>query len=357
MTLIKKGAKGVKIVDIQSRLRLLGYDLGITEIDGIFGEETEMAIMEFQKNRCISVTGVIDDECWQELVDAGYSIGDRLLYLKEPPFRGDDVKILQFWLKSLGFFKNNENGIFNKSTSKALMEFQKNMKLKMDGILGGKTLEHLIGLKRIINDKQSSNYPVLKKIKKIRKNPLKIIIDYGLFPSDMNRAFGDFQKSKIDFCSKISYFCSEILKANALSVFVTSEKTGSSYPRLFSRIKKANKSKGDLLLSINISCNENEDENIFRCHYFKGIKSFSRNGKILADFLCNEFEKNMPDTTVESLGASYAILKDTNMTSVYIEAGNMNNKKMAALLAKEDFQAQTGRCIADAIIKYIRENL
>lgn len=355
--MIKKGAKGLKIVDIQSRLRLLGYNLGRTEIDGIFGEETEKAIKEFQKKRCISVTGVVDDECWQELVDAGYSIGDRLLYLKEPPFRGDDVKILQFWLKSLGFFKNKENGIFNKSTGRALMEFQRNMKLKMDGILGGKTLEHLKGLKRIINDKQSSNYPDVKKRKRDHEKPVKIIIDYGIFPSDMKDGFAELSKNKINLCSQISVFCSEILKNNGFEVFYTSDKTNTSSPGLFSRIKKANKAKGDLIVSINIGFDENKDENIFRAYYFKGIKSFSRNGKRLADLICAEFEKRIPDIFSESSGASFAVLKDTNMTSVYIEAGNMNNKNMAALLADRDFQQKTGMCIADALIKYIREDI
>ncbi len=357
MTLIKKGAKGLKVVDIQSRLRLLGYNLGRTEIDGIFGDETEKAIKEFQEKRCISVTGVVDDECWQELVDAGYSMGDRLLYLKEPPFRGDDVKILQFWLKSLGFFKNNENGIFNKSTGKALMEFQKNMKLKMDGILGGKTLEHLVGLKRIINDKQSSNYPVVKKMRNVQKNPLKIILDYGVFPSDMKDGLGDLLKNKIDVSLKISDICSDLLKNSGFSVSFTSGKKENSYEGIFTRIKKANKSKGDLLVSINIGYSDNESYNMLRCYFFKGIKSFSRNGKKLADLICSEFEKNITGITARSSGASYAVLKDTNMTSVYIEAGNMNNKNPAVLSANRDFQENTGRCIASALIKYIEENL
>ena len=90
--------------------------------------------------------------------------------------------------------------------------------------------------------------------------------------------------------------------------------------------------------------------------YFKGIKSFSRNGKRLADLICSEFE-NISGVSVQSSGASYAVLKDMNMTSVYIEGGNMNNKDLAVLLADRDFQQRTGRCIADAIIRYIAENL
>jgi len=357
LTLIKKGAKGLKIVDIQSRLRLLGFDLGKTEIDGIFGEETENAIKEFQKKRCISVTGVIDDECWQELVDAGYKIGDRLLYLKEPPFRGDDVKTLQFWLKSLGFFKHNEHGIFDKNTSKALIEFQKNMKLRMDGIFGGETLEHLIGLKRIINEKQSSNYPVFKKRKTEKENPARIIIDFGEFPSDMKDEMRKMLRQKIEICFNIVNYCVESLKNANISVILTSDRPGSVLTKLFSRIKKANKSNGDMLVSINIGYDENEAENIFKCYYFQGMKSFSRGGKKLADFLCKEFETVFPNIVTKSSGASYAVLKDTNMTSVYLEVGNINNPGQALLFEEKEYQKKIGDCIVNAVLKYIKEIL
>ena len=168
---------------------------------------------------------------------------------------------------------------------------------------------------------------------------------------------GDNVKNKIDICSKISEICSDILKNNGFLVSVTSDKAGNPYEGIFSRIKKANKAKGDLLVSTNIGYGENKDENILQCYYFKGIKSFSRNGKRLADLICSEFEKNISGVSVQSSGASYAVLKDTNMTSVYIEGGNMNNKDLAVLLADRDFQQRTGRCIADAIIRYIAENL
>lgn len=356
MTLIKKGAKGLKVVDIQRRLRQLGYGLGHTEIDGIFGDETEKAIKEFQKSRNISITGIMDDESWHELVDAGYSVGDRLLYLKEPPFRGDDVKILQFWLKSLGFYKNNENGIFNKSTGKALLEFQKNMKLKMDGILGGETLEYLNRLKRIINDKKSSNYPVTKKIRHDLNNPFKIILDYGLHPFDMSDAFLKFRKDKIKFCSKITTFCADALKNDDFLINMPTDCSEAENMSFSSRIKKANKTKADLFISINIGFDEDKKANIYKCNYFQGIKSFSRNGKKLADLICSELKKNIPDIITRSFGTSYAILKDTNMTAIYIEAGNMNNDLYLRQLENNGCLKKTGYSIANALKKFVAED-
>ncbi len=103
MEIIRRNSSGEKVTDLQRRLKLLGYDLGVTDIDGIFGIETENAVRKLQQDRGLLVTGAIDQETWQELVDAGYKIGERMLYLKRPPFRGDDVRNLQLWLKHLVF--------------------------------------------------------------------------------------------------------------------------------------------------------------------------------------------------------------------------------------------------------------
>ena len=95
MKVMRKNSSGPEVTDLQRRLKLLGYDLGSTGVDGIFGPRTADAVKEFQQDRGLRASGVVDQETWQELVDAGYKIGDRLLYLKNPPFRGDDVKTLQ----------------------------------------------------------------------------------------------------------------------------------------------------------------------------------------------------------------------------------------------------------------------
>ncbi|MCE5329492.1 peptidoglycan-binding protein [bacterium] len=355
MTLIKKGLKGAKILDIQQRLRLLNYSLGPGEIDGIFGPETENAVKKFQQDRAISVTGIIDDECWQELVDAGYSIGDRMLYLKEPPFRGDDVKTLQLWLKTLGFFKYNENGIFNKNTHKALIEFQKNMKLNPDGILGGDTFTHLNSLKRIINEKQSSNFPFIRDLKNKKQNKEKIVLDYGEFPSDSQENSKFYLSEKIKICKNIVDKCRDSLEKEGFNVFITLDYSKKYFPKLFSRIKKANKSKGDLLVSINLNyCNDSEASGS-SCYYFKGLKSFSIGGRRIAELIQDKLIKNLNMTDCRIHGTSYAILKSTNMTSVLVEPGFISNYYEALKLKDPKYQNDISNCISEAIKQYLNE--
>lgn len=350
------GLKGAKVLDIQQRLRLLNYNLGPGEIDGIFGPETENAIKKFQQDRSISVTGIIDDECWQELVDAGYAIGDRMLYLKEPPFRGDDVKVLQLWLKTLGFFKYNENGIFNKSTHKALIEFQKNMKLNPDGIFGGDTLAHLSSLKRIINEKKSSNFPLIKDLKNKKGNKEKIILDYGEFPSDSQENSKLYLNEKIKICRNIVEKCKESLEKEGFNVFIASDYSKKSLPKLFNRIKKANKSKGDLLVSVNLNCCSDLEASGSSCYYFKGLKSFSLGGRRIAELIQDKLIRNLNMTDCRIHGTSYAILKSTNMTSVLVEPGFISNYHEALKLKDPKYQDEISNCISEATKQYLGES-
>jgi len=356
VTLIRKGSKGAKVLDVQRRIKLLGYELGPGEIDGIFGPKTENAVKKFQQDRSVSVTGIVDDECWQELVDAGYCIGERMLYLKEPPFRGDDVKTLQLWLKTLGFFKNNESGIFDKSTHNALVEFQKNMKLNPDGIFGGDTFVHLNSLKRIINEKQSSNFPLVGDYFKKRKGKkLKVILDFGDLPADARKRREDYDKNGLLICSQITEKCRALLEEEKFEIFLTVDKSKKNIPGLYSRIKKANKSKGDLLVSINLNYCSDPKASGSSCYYFKGLKSFSVSGKKIAEMIQENLINKLKMTDCRVHGTSYAILKDTSMTSVLIEPGFISNTFEASHLADNVYQDEISICIFEVIKEYFNE--
>jgi N-acetylmuramoyl-L-alanine amidase len=97
----------------------------------------------FQHRRGLRVEGVCGRQTWGALVEAGINLGDRFLYLHAPMFRGDDVADLQKRLSALGFDTGRVDGIFGGLTSSALAEFQRNLNLPVDGILGGSTLREL----------------------------------------------------------------------------------------------------------------------------------------------------------------------------------------------------------------------
>jgi N-acetylmuramoyl-L-alanine amidase len=100
------------------------------------------------------VDGVCGPQSWGALVEAGFRIGDRFLYLRRPMLRGDDVAELQRRLSALGFDTGRVDGIFGDLTAAGLAELQRNLGLPVDGILGATTLSEL---KRVMPRTASSN--------------------------------------------------------------------------------------------------------------------------------------------------------------------------------------------------------
>ena len=142
---IKLGDKGLAVKDVQERLCKINM-LGKCDISGVFDKKTVDATRKFCEKADIEINDVISEEVWQELVNATYSLGDRSLYLRMPFFKGADCKELQQILGTLGFSPGPEDGVFGKNTENALRNFQQNMGLPNDGIVGAFTYQTIHNL-------------------------------------------------------------------------------------------------------------------------------------------------------------------------------------------------------------------
>ena len=136
MEAIGEGARGEAVRDVQRRLLTAGLRIEPDELEGSFGSSTASAVREFQQRRGLPADGVVGADTWGQLVEAGYRIGDRTLYLRSPAFHGDDVRELQRMLNALGLDAGKEDGIFGRRTAQGVMEFQRNVADKVDGIVG-----------------------------------------------------------------------------------------------------------------------------------------------------------------------------------------------------------------------------
>jgi N-acetylmuramoyl-L-alanine amidase len=143
------GAAGEAVRDLQLRLAGIGFDARAEF--GRFGARTEDAVRRFQDQRGLRATGECDGVTWAALVEAGYRLGDRLLYLGAPMQRGDDVAELQRRLGSLGFDAGRVDGIFGPNTELALKDFQRNVGLTTDGVCGPDVLDGLTRLRSRID--------------------------------------------------------------------------------------------------------------------------------------------------------------------------------------------------------------
>ena len=115
---------------------------------GAYGDSTAAAVRAFQTARGLRVDGICGRQTWSGLVEAGYRLGDRLLYHRTPMLRGDDVLDLQEKLNALGFDAGRGDGIFGPHTADALREFQRNVGAVIDGICGPESIAALERLSR-----------------------------------------------------------------------------------------------------------------------------------------------------------------------------------------------------------------
>jgi N-acetylmuramoyl-L-alanine amidase len=137
--LLGAGARGEAVRDLQWRLGALGYGHAPDE-PGTFAHGTTAAVRAFQHDRGLQVDGVVGRHTWASLVESGFSLGDRLLYFRQPMLRGDDVAELQRRLNSLGFDARRVDGIFGADTHRALTDFQRSSGLVTDGVCGPGTI-------------------------------------------------------------------------------------------------------------------------------------------------------------------------------------------------------------------------
>ena len=153
------GDRGREVSDVQKRLRAQGFVLGNEGVDGFYGPSTRVAVCAFQQRRGLLVDGEVGDNTWRELVETGYELGDRLLYLREPQFRGDDVLALQVKLNLLGFNAGPERGVHDEDVEGAVLDFQRNAGLLADGIVGPTTLRKLEALRKAESGREGKKIP------------------------------------------------------------------------------------------------------------------------------------------------------------------------------------------------------
>ena len=149
---LRPGATGEPVRDVQRRLTRLGFDVS-ADNPALYSTATEQAVRDFQVQRGLRIDGICGPQTWGALVEAGYRLGARLLYLRAPMLRGDDVSELQEALGALGFDAGRVDGIFGPRTVTALEEFQRNAGLTIDGICGPDTVA---SLRRVVRPAASS---------------------------------------------------------------------------------------------------------------------------------------------------------------------------------------------------------
>jgi N-acetylmuramoyl-L-alanine amidase len=149
---LSPGDTGEDVRRLQRQLGAAGFlpDSGI--VLATYCSGTSEAVASFQADRGLPATGICDDDTWHTLLEASWNLGDRLLMLRSPNVRGDDVAELQRLLSRLGFDCGRIDGIFGPLAATAIRDFQENAGLEVDGVCRASTVETLRVLSRQTGD-------------------------------------------------------------------------------------------------------------------------------------------------------------------------------------------------------------
>lgn len=130
--LLGSGMTHSHVSELQELLEDRGYLTEEDEIDdGLFDVNTYEAVLSFQKETDIYIDGL-----------AGPQTIGALMILKKGD-EGNVVHSLQENLKHLGHYRSSLDGKFGPLTEKAVLDFQKDKKISVDGIAGPETYRAL----------------------------------------------------------------------------------------------------------------------------------------------------------------------------------------------------------------------
>lgn len=352
MKILKLGDRGKEVLDVQSRLRSLGYNLGTDGIDGYFGDDTLIALLEFQQQNGLVADGVIAENTWCELVESGYRAGERLLYLKIPSFRGADVLQLQRSLNCLGFNAGPEDGIFGGMTERAVLDFQKNSGLVMDGMIDESVL-------KIIDKVTKDGEPHSDEAKIPDRNggssgdktlhDSTLVIDAGHGGDDAGAVNARGVKEK-DVNLAVAGHLARALETAGARVVMTRE-SDQTVP-LYLRPATANTARADLFISIHQNYSGNPEAQGAAAYFFSRQGYFSEAGRLLADHIVDSIARYAAIPALPAMGRNFTVLRETEMTSIMVEAVFISGRELQEKVGQDEYARELAESIFQGLCRY-----
>jgi N-acetylmuramoyl-L-alanine amidase len=172
--MLRVGSRGVEVTELQAALQLLGFFNG--SVDGVFGDNTTVAVSRFQDASGLPQDGVVGSATWNRLFPPSDSATARpvsatttttattttattpnearpassetsntmTMPVLRRGMRGNAVAGLQKRLQAIGVFNGGIDGVFGEQTETAVKEAQQKNQLEADGIVGPSTWEAIL---------------------------------------------------------------------------------------------------------------------------------------------------------------------------------------------------------------------
>ena len=348
---LSRGDRGKEVLDVQTRLRGQSYELGREGVDGFFGPSTELAVRSFQQQRGLLVDGLVGANTWRELVEAGYALGDRLLYLREPPFRGDDVLALQVELNLMGFNAGAERGVHDDDVERAVLDFQRNAGLPVDGIVGESTIVKFTALRKAESGRESKKIPE-RDGGYVQARSLvgqAVVVDPGHGGLDTGHLSAGGVAEK-DFALTLGLRLAELLRAEGCRVRLTRERD-EAVP-LYARSAAANDAGAGYFVSLHADVNQAPLARGGACYYFQRSHYYSEHGRLLADYMGARLERTGAPC-LGSFGRNYGVLRETRAIAVQVEPLFLSNPQEERLAARPDHVETLAQALLGGLADYL----
>ena len=346
MRTLRRGDRGREVVDLQTRLQALGLNLGERGIDAVFRRGTELAVKGFQQSLGLLADGLVGPVTWREIVEAGYRPGGRLLYLRQPPFRGADVVELQRMLNDLGFDPGAVNGLFDARTARAVRDFQKNAGLQDDGVVDGDVYKVLdtyaaqtLGTHQF-PDKSGGYFP-----EDLFSGAIVVDAAHGgrdrgyVAPKGISEA---------DLNLAVVQELAQILPAREVLLTRSDDDEVAAADRAF----LANSSGAKMIVCIHHAAHRTPSACGTASFYFERLGYRSHRGCMAATYLQRGVSRTLGTCDLGEFGRSYEILRETNMPAVVLEPLFLTNPRELALASDPYYPATVAEAIASALELY-----
>ena len=307
MRLYKVGDEGPAVRDIQDRLAALGFE-STGDVRSVFGPGTESAVVDFQRAKGLDGDGIVGPDTWRSLYEAGYRLGDRIIFMRRPMIRGEDVAELQSRLNSLGFDSGKVDGIYGPQTEAAVLDFQHNRHLAEDGRVGPEVVTevHLVTRGTMREGREAIREREWLRMLPETMAGARIFLDADCRDPDEARDAWD------------AATAAALAIQDAGGVPVMSRASDVTLPERL-RARRANRVGSDLIVAFRL--NRSGDDSVY---YFASEHSSSRAGEELAKAIAHSIGGSVE-------GRASAMLKETRAPAAVVALARLDEKSGVAV--------------------------
>lgn len=366
--ILKVGDRSPRVAEVRVALARLGLLPGyedpaanaaganpvFTEADTLFDDQLATAVKGFQQSRGIIVSGHIDESTLRVLREASYRLGARVLsYQPGNQMVGDDVAQLQKQLQELGFYAERIDGNFGTGTHEALMNYQMNYGLNIDGICGPNTIRAFGRLGRRI---KGGSAHALRERERVRDAGPKlagkrVVIDPALGGSDKGQIvqgqYGEISEEEIiwDLATRIE---GRMVAAGMETIMSRPRQDNPSHKE---RAEIANAFGADLMICLQADKYPNEKASGVATFYFGSDEgNSSLTGELLSGIIQREIVARTNLVNCGNHGRTWDLLRMTQMPSVEVVTGYLTNPQDVAILTDPQYRD----AIAEAIVVAVK---